>query len=522
MSFPPLVLVLLSASISAILFAFIGYSFAKKHFDTHDEEQKLIAQLAQNQEALTQTLELKNTLEKQVLVSESKRQSQGEQTQELRQSLAELQQECATLRTTREELAAAQSALRELRKQLEDMAMERDGHREDSEGLKKDNAELARKLSALQSTLDAEQSYSAQHIASLKQAREELSAQFKALASDILDQKAQSLSEKSQQDIRQLLAPLRLNLDEFRKQIDSCYSKESRERIELAAQVNNLISLNHKLSDDANNLTQALQGQTKIQGNWGELILERILEMSGLRKDIEFTLQESHSQKDGSRVQPDAIIHLPDNKHLVVDSKVSLNAYLDFTAAEADEVREQALKRHIISVQKHITELSQKNYQQIYGLESLDFVFMFVPVEPAFLLAISHKKDLWQEAWDKNILLVSPSTFLFAIRTVAHIWRQEHQTQNAYKIAERGALLYDKFAGFCENMEQLGSRLDQAHDAYEKACGQLYKGTGNLVRQTQILQELGVKNRKDVPRSMAGQLYEDSPDAKAQELITEE
>jgi DNA recombination protein RmuC len=259
------------------------------------------------------------------------------------------------------------------------------------------------------------------------------------------------------------------------------------------------MSLNQKLSEDAHNLTRALKGSSKTQGNWGELILERVLEASGLRKGIEYDVQESFTREDGSRVQPDVVIHLPDSKHLVVDAKVSLTAYEAHANAESDVARELALKGHVDSVRSHIKGLSEKNYQLLYGLKSLDFVVMFVPVEPAFMLAVAHDPELWQDAWKRNVLLVSPSTLLFV---VAHLWRQEQQTRNAQDIAKRGAELFDKLVGFIDDLQNVGSRLAQAQKAYEGAYGKLTAGRGNVIRQAEMLKELGVKPTKSLPPDM--------------------
>ena len=262
-------------------------------------------------------------------------------------------------------------------------------------------------------------------------------------------------------------------MQEFQGKVEEVYVQEGKDRTALAEQVKNLMTLNQQLSQDAHNLTSALKGQSKTRGNWGEMILERVLEASGLRKGFEYDMQESHSRDDGTRAQPDVVIHLPENRHLVADAKVSLNAYEAYANADTEVEREAAIKRHIESVRGHIRGLSEKNYQAIYGIQSLDFVLMFIPIEPAFMIAISHGSDLWQEAYKKNVLLVSPTTLLFVVRTVANLWRQEQQNRNAQDIANRGAELYDKLVGFVEDLDKLGDRLNQAKDTYDKAYGKL-------------------------------------------------
>jgi DNA recombination protein RmuC len=266
--------------------------------------------------------------------------------------------------------------------------------------------------------------------------------------------------------------------------------------------VETLAQLNQTISTEAKNLTTALQGSNKIQGNYGELVLEKVLESSGLRKGHEYHVQVSQTREDGSRVQPDVVIHLPEGRRLVVDSKISLEAYRQAVAAEEQSLREAAVKSHITSVQNHIKGLSAKNYQQLYGIESLDFVIMFVPLEPAFMMALTHERDLFMEAWNRNVLLVSPSTLLFVVRTVAHLWRQEAQSRNAQEIAERGADLYDKLSGFVKNFENLGDRLKQAQEEFDDARGKLSTGRGNLIRQAEMLRELGVKPTKSLPSKL--------------------
>jgi len=262
------------------------------------------------------------------------------------------------------------------------------------------------------------------------------------------------------------------------------------------------MGLNQVLSEDAKNLTQALKGSTKAQGNWGELILERVLELAGLRRGIEYDVQENHLRDDGTRAQPDVVIHLPENRHLVVDAKVSLLAYEEYAAAEDDLLRTAAQRRHLESVRQHIKGLAERNYQQLHGLQSLDFVLMFVPIEPAFMLAVTSDSQLYTDAWNKNVLLVSPSTLLFVVRTVAHLWRQEAQSRNAQEIAKRGAELYDRLAGFVEDLERVGKNLAQAQDAYGKAFNKLSQNRGNVIRQAEMLKELGIQPTRSLPAAL--------------------
>jgi DNA recombination protein RmuC len=368
---------------------------------------------------------------------------------------------------------------------------------------------LASQLAAAEKALEAEQKQTAEKLALIEGAREQLSNQFKALANDILEEKSKRFVEQNQTSLGQLLDPLKTQLEQFRGRVDEVYVQESKDRSALTAQVQQLMDLNQQISADAVNLTKALKGSSKTQGNWGELILERVLEAGGLRKGEEYSVQDSHTREDGSRGQPDVVINLPEHRHLVVDAKVSLVAYEEQVNAESDMLRDAALNRHVDSVRAHIKGLSAKSYQNLYGLETLDFVIMFIPIEPAFMLAISRDPKLWQDAWRRNVLLVSPSTLLFVVRTVSHLWRQEKQNRSVQEIVTRGAQLYDKLCGFINDLTGIGDRLAQASTAYEDAFRKLSTGNGNVIRQAQMLKELGVKPTKSLPEKIVSLAAED-------------
>lgn len=373
------------------------------------------------------------------------------------------------------------------------------------EALEKTRAER----SVLVERLGAERRQAQDKIDLLQQAREALSDQFKSLAAEILEDKSKRFTEQNQANIGALLDPLRLRLQEFQGKVEEVYVQEGKDRSALAEQVRQLMELNRALGQDAKNLTRALIGSVKAQGNWGELVLERVLEASGLRRGMEYDTQESHTREDGSRAQPDVVIHLPEDRHLVVDAKVSLTAYEGYVIAEDDAGRQLAVRRHLDSVRAHIKGLAERNYQALYGLGSLDFVLMFVPIEPAFMLAVTHDDTLFMDAWQKNVLLVSPSTLLFVVRTVAHLWRQEAQNRNAQDIARRGAELYDKLAGFVDDLDTLGNRLGQAQKSFDAAYGKFTRGRGNLIRQAEMLRELGVKPAKSLAAGLVEQAAED-------------
>jgi DNA recombination protein RmuC len=387
------------------------------------------------------------------------------------------------------------------------LAAERDRWLEQSKSLGQQSeaqrSELAAQLSqsrARQATLEAqlaaERSQSAEKIALLHDARESLGLQFKTLANDILEEKSKRFAEQNQASLGTLLDPLRSRLADFQGKVEQFYDAEGKQRSALSQQVSQLMDLNKLLGDEARSLTSALKGSSKAQGNWGELILERVLEASGLRRGHEYHVQQNHTREDGSRAQPDVVIQLPEERSLVVDAKVSLIAYEECVRAETDEARLLAQRRHLQSIRAHIDGLSARNYQQLYSLKTLDFVLMFVPIEPAFMLAVVADEQLFMDAWRRNVLLVSPSTLLFVVRTVAHLWRQEQQNRNAQEISRRGADLYDKLAAFVGDLEDIGRSLDKAQKSYGDAFKRLKTGRGNAIAQAERLRELGVKPTK--------------------------
>ncbi|MFM0002048.1 DNA recombination protein RmuC [Paraburkholderia dipogonis] len=362
-------------------------------------------------------------------------------------------------------------------------------------------ARLTDELTELRTRTQAERQNAEEKLNLLLQAKETLSDQFKTLATEILEEKSKRFAEQNQTNLGLLLEPLKTRLSEFQGKVEEVYVQEAKDRSALSTQVRQLVELNQALSQDAKNLTVALKGSAKTQGNWGELILERVLEASGLRKGDEYHVQDSQVREDGTRAQPDVVINLPEERKLVVDSKVSLLAYERYASAESDEERVVALRQHVESIRNHIKSLSDKQYQALYG-KSLDFVLAFVPIEPAFMLAVTNDNELFMDAWRRNVLLVSPSTLLFVVRTVAHLWRQEAQSRNAQDIARRGAELYDKLCGFVEDLQLVGSRLGQAQKAYDSAHNKLAIGKGNVIRQAEMLRDMGVKPSKALPQPL--------------------
>ena len=354
----------------------------------------------------------------------------------------------------------------------------------------------------LEAALESERNQGLGRIESLNEAKEALTIQFKNLANDILDDKTRRFTEQNALSLDALLKPLQTKLMEFKEQVSTSYANESRERFALKNEIERLSALNVKMSDETRSLTQALKGDSKVQGNWGELVLESILESSGLRKGEEYLVQDSHTQVDGSRLQPDIVVRLPEGRHLVIDSKVSITAYARHAESVDADTAQIELNAHIQSLRQHIQGLSSKNYSSLYGVGSVDFVLMFIPIEPAFLLALKSAPNLYQEALAKNIVLVCPSTLMATLRTVAHLWRQDHQNKNALEIARQCGALYDKFVGFIDDMEKLGQRIDQAQTSYHDAFSKLKTGKGNLIRTAERVRELGVKPSKTLPTGL--------------------
>ena len=336
----------------------------------------------------------------------------------------------------------------------------------------------------------------------LEQMRVSLPETFKSLASEVLEEKSRRFAEQNQSSLGQVLEPLRTRLEDFQGQVQAARMEQVRGGAHLSAQIDRLFESNTRITEQANNLASALRGSNRAQGAWGELILERILQAAGLRSGHEYDAQESYPSENGRRAQPDVVIHLPGDRHIIIDSKVSLVHYEVHSTAESEAARSLAADSHSASVRAHIRGLAEKNYQALYGLNSLDFVIMFLPIEPAFMLAISQDDTLWEQAWQRNVLLVSPSTLLFVLRTVASLWRQEQQKRNVEEIARRGGELYNKLVGFVADFTEIGKRLDQAKTSYDGALSKLHAGPGNVIRQAEMLKALGVKPVKQLPQGL--------------------
>jgi len=336
----------------------------------------------------------------------------------------------------------------------------------------------------------------------LTQLKEQFTKEFENLANKIFEEKTQKFTDQNKTNLSEILTPLGEKIKDFEKKVNDVYVNESKDRASLKEQLNLLQSLNQQMSKETQNLTKALKGETKTQGNWGEFILESVLEKSGLVKDREYSIQQSFTTEEGKRYQPDVIINLPEGKTLIVDSKVSLLAYEKFWSSEEETEKTIALKEHLQSLRNHIKGLSDKNYQNLYEVKSLDFVILFVPIEPAFALAMQADPALFNEAFDKNIVIVSPSTLLVTLKTVASIWRFEYQNRNAIDIAKKAGDLHDKFVGFVDDLIGLGNKMRDSQKAYEGAMNKLSTGAGNIVKRTDELRKLGAKASKSLPQTL--------------------
>lgn len=345
----------------------------------------------------------------------------------------------------------------------------------------------------------------------INELQERFSAQFKNLANQIFEEKSQKFTEQNKSNLFDLLKPLGERIIEFEKKIDQTHRDSLEKNAGLFNELKNLKELNVQMGEDARNLTRALKGDTKTQGNWGEFILETILEKSGLEKGREFVVQESFTTAEGKRQQPDVILNLPEKKHIIIDSKVSLTAYNGYVSAETDEQRAAFVKAHLASIRQHMRILGDKNYQKNYSENGLDFVIMFIPLEPAYFLAIQSDPRLYEEAFDKRIVFVSPTLLLPSLQLIKSAWRQEYQNQNVIEIAKRAGDLYDKFVGFSDDLLSLGRQLDSSKKSYEEAMKKLSSGSGNLVSKVENLKRLGAKADKSIDAKLL-QRSEDQPE----------
>lgn len=388
----------------------------------------------------------------------------------------------------------AAEAKADIEKQLKEACEERENIRKEKDFLRD---ELTWKNSEFENLQQRNQEQKAE----VKKLQEHFAKEFENLANKILDQKSEKFTIQNKENLQNILTPLQEKILSFEKRVEDTHKDSIGRNSQLQEQIRGLKELNEQMSKEATNLTKALKGDSKMQGNWGELVLERVLEKSGLEKDREFFVQNGHTTGDGKRVLPDVVIHLPANKKMIIDSKVSLSAYERFVNEEDEGLRAGHLKDHISSLEKHVEQLSAKNYHDLYEIESPDFVLLFVPIEPAFAVALNSSSNLYNRAFEKNIVIVTPSTLLATLRTIDSMWNNEKQQQNALEIARQAGALYDSFTNLTEELIRVGRQLDTVQKTHEGAMKKL-TGKGNLIRRVENLRKLGAKNTKQLDRKL--------------------
>ena len=430
------------------------------------------------------------------VVAQSRLQVESER-QQLRNTLEELKMRGSKLETM---LAGERNRVSERDQMLRQTASERQRLEQRLEAELRSRMEAEKQGRELATRLEEQQLQNEKAVQQLKENKEVLRQEFSNLANNILDAKGKAFSEQHEQRLDAMLKPFKEQLGEFRDKVEEARKTDNEGRAALKQQLETLHSLNQKITDEAGNLARALKGDKKLQGNWGELQVETILESSGLIKGQEYEREANFKDDEGQNKRPDFIVHLPEGKHLIIDSKVSLVDYLSYVNAETEEDRAAALGRHIQSIRNHIRGLSEKDYPKLPGMKAPDFVFMFMPVEPAFMAAFQHDQKLFNDAFERNIVVVTPTTLLATLRTVANLWTIERQNANARKLADRAGLVYDKLRVFVEKMEKLDTQMTTARSTYDEAMNTLKQGRGNLIAQASEFLNLGVRVKKELPR----------------------
>ena len=456
--------ILKSSSVSRKSYEESQQNFIKKDADFSNAESKIL-------EILEQLKEEKNT-----------NASQAEILTQLQNELAKISAE----NNAQNQKIAEQAELNQKQNaEIKDLQLEKNN-------LIAIKSELSAQNENLQKLLDTQKE-------EIVKIQEEAKLQFENLANKILEEKTLKFTEQNQQNLKNILNPLQEKITDFEKKVENTHKESIDYHAALRQQILGLKEMNLQMSKETLNLTKALKGDSKIQGNWGELVLERVLEKSGLEKGREYEIQKSFTTEEGNRVQPDVIINLPDGKKMIVDSKVSLTAYEKYIDEEDDEQKNSFLKEHVNSLKRHVEQLGSKNYQHLYQMESPDFVLLFIPIEPAFAIALNEDTQLYNKAFEKNIVIVTPSTLLATLRTIDSMWTNQKQQENAYEIARQAGALYDKFDGFVTDLVKIGKKMDEAKTEYEGAMNKLVDGKGNLITSVQKLKIMGAKAKKSLP-----------------------
>ena len=456
--------ILKSSSVSRKSYEELQQNFIKKDADFSNAESKIL-------EILEQLKEEKNT-----------NVSQAEILTQLQNELAKISAE----NNAQNQKIAEQAELNQKQNaEIKDLQLEKNN-------LIAIKSELSAQNENLQKLLDTQKE-------EIVKIQEEAKLQFENLANKILEEKTLKFTEQNQQNLKNILNPLQEKITDFEKKVENTHKESIDYHAALRQQILGLKEMNLQMSKETLNLTKALKGDSKIQGNWGELVLERVLEKSGLEKGREYEIQKSFTTEEGNRVQPDVIINLPDGKKMIVDSKVSLTAYEKYINEEDDEQKSSFLKEHVNSLKRHVEQLGSKNYQHLYQMESPDFVLLFIPIEPAFAIALNEDTQLYNKAFERNIVIVTPSTLLATLRTIDSMWTNQKQQENAYEIARQAGALYDKFDGFVTDLVKIGKKMDEAKTEYEGAMNKLVDGKGNLITSVQKLKIMGAKAKKSLP-----------------------
>lgn len=407
---------------------------------------------------------------------------------------------------------SSQSTLLEREQQLHNNLSTMEERLRESEkgrlGLQSEKEQMGHQIVRYQVDLDNLQQKNREQKEEVEKLQEKFTKEFENLANKILEEKSVKFTERNEKNIKDILTPLNEKIQLFEKKVEESQKENISIHSALKEQLLNLQTQNLKITQEAENLTKALKGDSKMQGNWGELVLERVLEKSGLEKDREYSVQQSFKREDGTRVLPDVIINLPDGKKMVVDSKVSLTDYERFVNAE-DDLRDKYLKDHINSLRRHVDQLSSKKYEDLYEMESPDFVLMFIPIEPAFAIAINNDSSLYNKAFEQNIVIVTPSTLLATLRTIDTMWNNEKQQRNAIEIARQAGALYDKFEGFIGDLTKVGKKMDDAKSEYKGAMNKLFEGRGNIIVSIEKLKKMGAKAKKSIPEPVLRRAGED-------------
>lgn len=425
-----------------------------------------------------------------------------DENNQVQNNLVILKTEVEKYRLTAETVTLEKAKLEEQVKQVPQLQGDLERVRTDLNNRQLDITEIKSSNSRLTTQLEEERKQSAEKLKILLEAKEQLKTEFQNLANQIFDEKGKKFTEQNKANLDVLLSPFKEQLGEFKKKVEEVYLDEAKERSALLREVQILKQLNNDIGEEAKNLTRALKSENKTMGNWGEVVLERVLEESGLRKDMEYLVQPSFKDEAGNMLRPDILVLLPGKKHVIIDSKVSLKDYEQYISAESDVERQVSFDAHISSLRNHIKGLGNKQYENIKELNAPDFVLMFVPVEAAFLAAIEKDKALFSDAFNKNIVIVCPSTLLVTLRTIKNIWNYEYQNRNAKEIAEQAGRLYDKFVGFIGSLDAISGHLKKAVDSTEDAYKQLSSGTGNLISRVQKLKQLGAKTTKQIDSNL--------------------